>query len=64
VAIGLVAAWWAAVFLQSFLRDVDARDPWMLAFVAAVLVLTSVVAAWIPASRAARVEPARVLRAI
>jgi predicted permease len=62
-AAGLVAAWWAGQFLQAFLVDVDARDPWTYALVALTLVATAVVAAWLPARRAARTDPAEVLRA-
>jgi ABC-type antimicrobial peptide transport system permease subunit len=62
-AAGLVVTWWAAQYLQSFLFEVDARDPWTYALVALVLVATAVVAAWLPARRAARTDPASVLRA-
>jgi predicted permease len=61
---GLTTALWAAQFLQSFLVDVDARDPWTYALVALVLVATAVVAAWLPARRAAKTDPAQVLRAV
>jgi predicted permease len=59
---GLAVAWWAAQFLQSFLHQVDARGPWLFAAVALALVLTAMFAAWIPARRAARTDPAAVLR--
>jgi putative ABC transport system permease protein len=62
-AAGLIIAWWVGEYLQSFLHQVDARDPWTLALVAAALAGTGVVAAWIPARRASRVDPAIVLRA-
>jgi hypothetical protein len=62
-AAGLVATWWAAQFLQAFVFEVDARDPWTYGLVALVLVATAVVAAWIPARRAARTDPSVVLRA-
>ena len=60
---GLVVAWWAGRFLQSFLHQIDARGPGTLLTVGAVLVVTAVVAAWVPARRASRVDPATVLRA-
>jgi ABC-type antimicrobial peptide transport system permease subunit len=63
-AAGLVVTWWAAQYLQSFLFEVDARDPWTYALVALVLVATAVVAAWVPARHAARTDPASVLRAV
>jgi ABC-type antimicrobial peptide transport system permease subunit len=60
--LGLGAAYWAAQFMQTLLHDVDARDPWTQLVVAALLVVTAVIAAWIPARRAARVDPVKVLR--
>lgn len=62
-AAGLTGAWWTARFLQAFLYKVEARDPWAYAFVALVLLGTAVLAAWLPARRASRVDPAVVLRA-
>ena len=63
VGIGLLAAWWASSFLQAFLVDVHAHNPVLLALAAATLVLTAMGAAWLPARRAARTDPAVVLRA-
>jgi predicted permease len=63
-AAGVVVTWWAAQYLQSFLFEVDARDPWTYTLVALVLVATAVVAAWLPARRASRTDPASVLRAV
>ncbi len=68
VAIGIVAgmgmAWWLATFLQAFVFEVDARDPWTSGIVAALLLGSALVAAWLPARRAARTDPAAVLRAL
>ena len=63
IAIGMVVTYWAAQFLQSLLVQVDARDPWTYALVALVLLVAALVAVWLPARRAARVDPAVVLRA-
>jgi ABC-type antimicrobial peptide transport system permease subunit len=63
-ALGLVFAWWAARYLQSFLFEVDARDPWTLMLVATALIATAVLAAWVPARRAAQTDPVTVLRAV
>ena len=62
-ASGLLLAAWAARYLQAFLHGVDARDPWTYVLVAAVLIVTSVGAAWLPAHRASRTDPAEALRA-
>jgi putative ABC transport system permease protein len=59
---GLTVAWWAGSFLQAFLHKVDARDTGTLLGVGLVLVVTVLLAAWPPARRASRVDPAIVLR--
>jgi hypothetical protein len=63
IAIGLIGAFWTAGVFQSLLVQVNARDPTMYVSVAALLLVTAVTAAWRPARRAARVDPAIVLRA-
>jgi hypothetical protein len=63
LAIGGLAAAWLAGFLEAYLYKTAPRDPWAFASVAVVLTATAVLAAWIPARRAARVDPAAVLRA-
>jgi ABC-type antimicrobial peptide transport system permease subunit len=60
---GLAIAYWAAEFAQALVHQVDARDPWTMAIVSAVLVVTAAGAAWLPARRAARVDPIVTLRA-
>jgi ABC-type antimicrobial peptide transport system permease subunit len=63
VAAGLVAAWWATRVIQSFLFDTETRDVPTFVAVAVTLVVAALVAAWIPARRAARVDPIVALRA-
>jgi putative ABC transport system permease protein len=63
ILVGLIVTYWGAKFLQSFLYQVDARDPVTYVLVALVLIATAIVAAWLPARRAARTDPATVLRA-
>jgi putative ABC transport system permease protein len=62
VVAGVIATWWAAQFVQSFIFEVDARGAETLVFVSVVLVLTAIGAAWQPARRAARTDPAVVLK--
>jgi hypothetical protein len=62
VALGIGGAIWAADALQVFLYRADARDTGTIALVAAILLVTAAVAAWLPARRASRVDPASVLR--
>jgi predicted permease len=61
-AAGVLAAWWLAQFIQSQVHQIDARDPGTLALVVAVLLATAAAAAWLPAYRAGRTDPAEVLR--
>lgn len=49
-------------YLGSQLFEVSARDPWTLAAVALVLTAAALLAAYLPARRAGRVDPMEVLR--
>jgi len=62
VAIGAVGSWWAARLIASLLYGVPARDPNTLALASIVMVIAAGAAGWLPARRAARVDPAAVLR--
>jgi predicted permease len=62
VAIGAVAALAGGRALASRLYGVSASDPATLAAVAATLVAVAVVASWLPARRATRVDPVVALR--
>jgi ABC-type antimicrobial peptide transport system permease subunit len=64
VAVGIGAAFWAGSFVQSFLFRVDAQDSLTLAVTAVALVTACAVAAWVPARRAARIDPANVLKSL
>ncbi len=60
---GLVLAAVTGRFLRSFLFEVAPSDPVVLGGTVAVLLLAAFVASWIPARRAARVDPIEALRA-
>jgi ABC-type antimicrobial peptide transport system permease subunit len=62
LGLGIGGAYALSRTMSSLLYGVDARD--LLTFLAApfVLALVAVVACWIPAWRATRVDPAKVLR--
>ena len=60
---GLTTAFMSARLVQALLFGIDARDLSTFAAVAVLLVLAAIAAAWIPARRAARADPAVLLRA-
>jgi ABC-type antimicrobial peptide transport system permease subunit len=62
VVIGIGGAFWLTRFLASFLFGIKAWDP--IVFIATPLLLTVValIAVWIPARRATRVNPMAALR--
>jgi putative ABC transport system permease protein len=62
LALGLAGSWWAARFVAPLLFQVEARDLMTFSGTAAVLVAIGMLAAWVPARRAARLDPATVLR--
>jgi putative ABC transport system permease protein len=62
MALGLAATLAATPVLQSMLYGTGARNPVVLAGVCALVALTALVAAYLPALRAASVDPMRALR--
>lgn len=62
VTVGLGAAWLSNRLLQSRIWGVGADDPWTLGTAAVVLLVTAVLASWLPARRAGRVDPVEALR--
>ena len=62
VAIGVLVALWASKFVTDLLFNVSPRDPSVFALVATTLIAVAIVASWIPARRASRVDPNVVLR--
>ena len=62
IAAGLIAAWWTTKLLERFLFEVPARDPVAFGGSAALLLVAALAAAWLPARRALRIDPAETLR--
>jgi putative ABC transport system permease protein len=62
VAIGLGAAWIASRWLSAFLYEVEANDPAVLLPTAALLFTAALVAGYLPARRAAQVDPLQTIR--
>jgi putative ABC transport system permease protein len=63
LVVGLTGALFAARLLRGLLFGVTPHDPTTLGAVAVVLTAVGVAACWLPAARAARVDPATALRA-
>jgi predicted permease len=63
VAIGAIGAFAVTRVLRTFLFGVTPSDPITFGAAALLLVLTAIFSAWLPATRAARVDPAAALRA-
>ncbi len=62
VVIGMVVALAAAPLMRSMLTGVNPRDPATFLAIALILLAATVVASWIPAHRATRVDPNTTLR--
>jgi len=62
LALGAAGAFAAARQFRSMLYGVGPADPWTIAFVVILLALTSALAAYVPARRAATLDPSATLR--
>lgn len=60
--VGLVGSWFCVRLLESLVFQVRPRDPLLFSMAFLILLLTAFLAAWIPARRAARVDPLVSLR--
>jgi ABC-type antimicrobial peptide transport system permease subunit len=62
IAIGVLVSAWASRVIASLLYGLGPRDPATLALAALVMASVAALAAWLPARRAARIDPAVSLR--
>ena len=62
IAIGTGVSIWASQFISSLLYGFERSDPGTFFLAALVLSLVAAIAGWLPARRAARIDPAAVLR--
>jgi putative ABC transport system permease protein len=61
-AVGLAGAFALSRLMSTLLYETSASDPWTFATTAAVLALSALLAAWLPARRAMRVDPMVAMR--
>jgi predicted permease len=62
VAVGFAGSLALSPIVRSLLYELEPRDPATIAFAAVVLTIVGLLAGWLPARRAARIDPAQVLR--
>lgn len=59
---GTVTSLWGSTFLRGLIYDMPPDDPAMLASAAVLLFATAVLSTWLPARRAAQIDPSILLR--
>jgi ABC-type antimicrobial peptide transport system permease subunit len=57
----VAASLWATQFVSTLLYGLQPRDPVALATAIVTLTVIGAIAGWLPARRASRIDPARVL---
>jgi len=62
ICIGLLATFWLSRFIEIMLFDISRHEPLVLAGAVVVFIAVAAFAAWIPARRAAKVDPMEALR--
>jgi predicted permease len=62
VVLGLTGAWWLGRAVESQLFGLTAADPWAIGIAVGVMLCAAALAGFVPAARAARVDPTIALR--
>jgi putative ABC transport system permease protein len=63
IVLGLISAWAMRTFVASQLYEISASDPLVFVIVPATILVVSILSSYLPARRAAGIEPAVALRA-
>jgi putative ABC transport system permease protein len=63
IALGVIGVYWVRRVAEAYLAGLDTRDPVMVIIAVVTVLLAALLAAWVPARQASRVDPAVVLRA-
>jgi putative ABC transport system permease protein len=66
VTIGMIAGvaltWWTGKLITAYVYNVSAADPMVIGFAASTVLIAACAATWLPARRAAAVDPSLALR--
>jgi putative ABC transport system permease protein len=62
ILLGIVSAFWLTRWLSSLLFEITPLDPATFSAVSVPLLAVALTACWIPARRAARIDPIQALR--
>jgi ABC-type lipoprotein release transport system permease subunit len=62
ILLGMVASFWLTRWLSSLLFEITPLDPATFSAVSVLLLAVALAACWIPARRAARIDPMQALR--
>ena len=60
--VGVPGAFAAAKLVHGLLYGISATDPWVLGTAVLVMVTVALLAGWLPAARASRIDPNSALR--
>ena len=62
MALGIGLSWWSVRLFEQLLFGLEPRDPLTFVLAGGILLLAGLLAGWLPARRAARIDPVQALR--